>query len=179
MSHRGEFKLCDFGVSRQLTNSVAVADTFVGTSMYMAPERIQGLTYGVKSDIWSMGLMLVELASGKSAWSEAEDDDTENGESGCKSAGPEGILDLLQRIVNEDSPTLTNKVDSSQNQKYDSDLCAFIDLCLIKDDQLRKSPEQLLEDKFLADVPSGIYDKEVKAWAKKIRKLHKETYEKD
>ncbi|KAM9931104.1 hypothetical protein OXX59_000080 [Metschnikowia pulcherrima] len=175
MSHRGEFKLCDFGVSRELTNSVAMADTFVGTSTYMSPERIQGLTYGVKSDVWSMGLMLVELASGRSVWSE---DDNGDLEAGSKS-GPEGILDLLQRIVNETSPTLTGKTDPLQNQKYDAELCAFIDLCLIKDDSRRKCPDELLQERLLADVPSGVYDKDVKAWAKQIRKLHKETYEKE
>ncbi|EEB90239.1 hypothetical protein MPER_11574 [Moniliophthora perniciosa FA553] len=37
---RGEIKICDFGVSGELINSIA--DTFVGTSTYMSPERIQG-----------------------------------------------------------------------------------------------------------------------------------------
>ena len=69
--------MCDFGVSRELTNSLAMADTFVGTSMYMSPERIQGLDYGVKSDVWSTGLMLIELASGVPVWSE---DDNNNDE---------------------------------------------------------------------------------------------------
>lgn len=174
MSHRGEFKLCDFGVSRELTNSVAMADTFVGTSTYMSPERIQGLTYGVKSDVWSMGLMLIELASGKNAW--CEDAATEPG---SKQSGPEGILDLLQRIVNEDSPSLTNRLDVYSNGPYDDRLCAFVDLCLLKSDKLRKSPEELLQDPFLAGVAEGAYDKDTKAWAKQIRKLHKETYEKE
>ena len=40
VSSRGYIKLCDFGVSGELVNSIA--DTFVGTSTYMAPERIQG-----------------------------------------------------------------------------------------------------------------------------------------
>ena len=74
--------MCDFGVSRELTNSLAMADTFVGTSMYMSPERIQGLDYGVKSDVWSTGLMLIELASGVPVWSEDDNnnDDDEDDE---------------------------------------------------------------------------------------------------
>lgn len=205
MTHKGEFKLCDFGVSRELTNSLAMADTFVGTSMYMSPERIQGLDYGVKSDVWSTGLMLIELASGVPVWSEDNsnnDDDDEDGDDGCSGQGilaterngqnspsksrkknqkgngynsyngPEGILDLLQRIVNEDAPTLTNKINPVTKLPYDKYLCQFIDLCLIKDDSVRKTPWQLLEDKehFFKGVEEGAYDKEHKSWAKKIRK---------
>lgn len=179
MTHRGDFKLCDFGVSRELTNSLAMADTFVGTSMYMSPERIQGMDYGVKSDVWSTGLMLIELASGLPVWTDDDDDEEEgNGQSnGINDMnsynGPEGILDLLQRIVNEDAPTLTNKINNVTKQPYDKKLCEFIDACLIKDDALRKTPWQLLDDKdgFLKGVEEGIYDKEHKHWAKKIRKL--------
>ncbi|KAF6072861.1 Protein kinase domain family protein [Candida albicans] len=205
MTHKGEFKLCDFGVSRELTNSLAMADTFVGTSMYMSPERIQGLDYGVKSDVWSTGLMLIELASGVPVWSEDDnnnDDDEDdeddayvrqgsiaaerNGQNSPSRSrknkqkgngynsynGPEGILDLLQRIVNEDAPTLTNKINPVTKLPYDKYLCQFIDLCLIKDDSVRKTPWQLLEDKehFFKGVEEGVYDKEHKSWAKKIRK---------
>lgn len=182
MNHRGEFKLCDFGVLRELTNSLAMADTFVGTSTYMSPERIQGLTYGVKSDVWSMGLMLLELALGYSVWSDTCEDDPDfnNDERDkSKSAGPEGILDLLQRIVNEDSPTLTGKINRYTKQPYNSELCEFIDACLIKSDSARKSPQQLLEFDLLKNVGLGVYDKEIKVWAKMIRKLHKERNEAD
>lgn len=188
MTHRGEFKLCDFGVSRELTNSLAMADTFVGTSMYMSPERIQGLNYGVKSDVWSMGLMLIELASGLPVWTD-DDDDDENGNSAYNSLksdtsnnsfkGPEGILDLLQRIVNEKPPTLKNKINPVTKSRYDPLLCEFIDSCLIKNDSERKTPWQLLEDKqgFLHGVAEGVYDQKHKAWAKQIRKLNKEANE--
>lgn len=63
VNSRGEIKLCDFGVSGQLIDSMA--NSFVGTRSYMAPERLQGTHYSVQSDIWSMGLSLVELAIGR------------------------------------------------------------------------------------------------------------------
>ncbi|EGW34282.1 Serine/threonine-protein kinase STE7 [Spathaspora passalidarum NRRL Y-27907] len=183
MTHKGEFKLCDFGVSRELTNSMAMADTFVGTSTYMSPERIQGLNYGIKSDVWSMGLMLIELASGIPIWTDDDDDEDKEGEENgnFETRGPEGILDLLQRIVNEPAPTLSNKINPVTKTKYDGKLCQFIDLCLIKDDKSRGSPWQLLEDKngFLQGVSEGVYDKEHKSWAKKIRKLSKEKNEQE
>ncbi|KAJ1560867.1 hypothetical protein HK096_006903, partial [Nowakowskiella sp. JEL0078] len=62
---KGEIKLCDFGVSGQLIASRAV--TNVGCQSYMAPERISSQeagTYTVQSDIWSLGLSLVEMGVG-------------------------------------------------------------------------------------------------------------------
>ncbi|EKM75110.1 hypothetical protein AGABI1DRAFT_123361 [Agaricus bisporus var. burnettii JB137-S8] len=69
---KGEIKLCDFGVSGELINSIA--NTFVGTSIYMSPERIQGAEYSVKSDVWSLGITLVELALGRFPFSGEEEE---------------------------------------------------------------------------------------------------------
>ncbi|KAF9029427.1 Pkinase-domain-containing protein [Hymenopellis radicata] len=69
---QGDIKICDFGVSGELINSIA--DTFVGTSTYMSPERIQGAQYTVKSDVWSLGISLIELALGRFPFSESDDD---------------------------------------------------------------------------------------------------------
>ncbi|KAJ6585428.1 kinase-like domain-containing protein [Mycena capillaripes] len=71
----GEIKICDFGVSGELINSIA--DTFVGTSTYMSPERIQGAQYSVKSDVWSLGISLIELALGRFPFSESLSDDSD------------------------------------------------------------------------------------------------------
>ncbi|TFK97083.1 Pkinase-domain-containing protein [Pterulicium gracile] len=67
----GKIKICDFGVSGELINSIA--DTFVGTSTYMSPERIQGAAYTVKSDVWSLGISLIELALGRFPFSDSDD----------------------------------------------------------------------------------------------------------
>ena len=63
VNSRGEIKLCDFGVSGQLIDSMA--NSFVGTRSYMAPERLKGSKYTVQSDIWSLGLSLIEMAIGR------------------------------------------------------------------------------------------------------------------
>ncbi|KAL4227351.1 Dual specificity mitogen-activated protein kinase kinase 1 [Mactra antiquata] len=63
VNSRGEIKICDFGVSGQLIDSMA--NSFVGTRSYMSPERLQGTRYTVQSDIWSVGLSLVEMAIGR------------------------------------------------------------------------------------------------------------------
>ncbi|KAI5479760.1 mitogen-activated protein kinase kinase 1 [Pseudohyphozyma bogoriensis] len=71
LNSKGEIKICDFGVSGELINSVA--DTFVGTSTYMSPERISGDPYTVKSDVWSLGITLIELALGRFPFSSDPD----------------------------------------------------------------------------------------------------------
>ena len=58
----GEIKICDFGVSGQLIDSMA--NSFVGTRSYMSPERLQGSQYSVASDLWSLGLSLLEMSLG-------------------------------------------------------------------------------------------------------------------
>jgi mitogen-activated protein kinase kinase len=60
-SKDGEAKLCDFGVSCEI-GPRGEADTSIGTSYYMAPERITGQKYTITSDVWSLGITLLEAA---------------------------------------------------------------------------------------------------------------------
>lgn len=131
LNSRGQIKLCDFGVSGELTNSLA--DTFVGTQTYMAPERILGAKYTVKSDVWSVGLTLLELAIGKFPF---DSDDSSQGPR--QATGPLGILDLLQRIVNEPPPKLP------ESDAFPKSLHEFIDHCLRKEPTERASLNDLL-----------------------------------
>ncbi|KAG4387899.1 hypothetical protein AAZX31_09G064200 [Glycine max] len=66
INHRGEVKITDFGVSVIMENTSGQANTFVGTYSYMSPERIIGNLHGYnyKSDIWSLGLILLKCATG-------------------------------------------------------------------------------------------------------------------
>jgi mitogen-activated protein kinase kinase len=63
LSREGVVKLCDFGVSGKLDGSIA--STFTGTSFYMAPERICGNEYTIRSDVWSTGISLLELVQNR------------------------------------------------------------------------------------------------------------------
>ncbi|KAK2755260.1 protein kinase byr1 [Colletotrichum kahawae] len=130
VNSRGSIKLCDFGVSGELINSVA--DTFVGTSTYMAPERIQGEKYTVKSDVWSFGLSIMELAIGKFPFNASEQ--LSDGE-----CAPAGILDLLQQIVHEPAPKLP------KSDAFPSILEDMIQKCLFKNPDERPTPQELFD----------------------------------
>lgn len=60
-SSSGGVKISDFGISSIVSGSVALSHTSVGTFKYMSPERLLGDSYDATSDVWSLGLTLVEL----------------------------------------------------------------------------------------------------------------------
>lgn len=141
----GKIKICDFGVSGELINSIA--NTFVGTSTYMSPERIQGAPYSVKGDVWSLGLMLVELATGKFPFG----------------SGAMGVLDLLQLIVREPAPTLSPLVYP--------ELSLMVTQCLKKDPAERASLSDLLNCQFVSEAKKRRID--MAKWAKSTQSFKK------
>uniref|UniRef100_A0AAY4EVI5 Dual specificity mitogen-activated protein kinase kinase 2 n=1 Tax=Denticeps clupeoides TaxID=299321 RepID=A0AAY4EVI5_9TELE len=139
VNSRGEIKLCDFGVSGQLIDSMA--NSFVGTRSYMSPERLQGTHYSVQSDVWSMGLSLVELAIGRYPIPPPDAKELEaifgrpvggaDGESLSTSPRPRppgrpvsghgpamAIFELLDYIVNEPPPKLPQGVFTTDFQDF-------------------------------------------------------------
>eukprot|EP00775_Hariotina_reticulata_P009135 gene9135-9303_t len=66
LSSSGQLKISDFGVSSQLSSSMSKCLSWVGTVTYMSPERIRGDSYTFNTDVWSLGLVLLECALGRS-----------------------------------------------------------------------------------------------------------------
>ncbi|KAK3333547.1 hypothetical protein B0T19DRAFT_354446 [Cercophora scortea] len=57
-------KLADFGFARVLP-STSLAETLCGSPLYMAPEILRYERYDAKADLWSVGTVLFEMATGK------------------------------------------------------------------------------------------------------------------
>ncbi|XP_052284374.1 serine/threonine-protein kinase Nek4-like [Dreissena polymorpha] len=55
-------RLGDFGVSRVIESSTDMATTHVGTHIYMAPEMFMGIPYTEKTDIFSLSILMYEMA---------------------------------------------------------------------------------------------------------------------
>lgn len=60
-------KITDFGLCGDLTGDQKMT-TFCGTPCYAAPECLLKKKYGIATDIWSLGVILFELVTGKYPW---------------------------------------------------------------------------------------------------------------
>ncbi|XP_015608031.1 dual specificity mitogen-activated protein kinase kinase dSOR1 isoform X1 [Cephus cinctus] len=162
----GEIKICDFGVSGQLIDSMA--NSFVGTRSYMSPERLQGTHYSVQSDIWSLGLSLVEMAIGmypipppdaktlasifgsQSGQSPAESTATNSVSTptsqspahNASSPRPMAIFELLDYIVNEPPPKLPAGI-------FSNSFTDFVDRCLKKNPAERADLKTLMNHEWI------------------------------
>jgi mitogen-activated protein kinase kinase 4 len=113
----GAIKLCDFGISGQLVDSIAKTRD-AGCRPYMAPERIdpqRARGYDVRSDVWSLGITLIELATGRFPYPKWN-----------------SVFEQLTQVVHGDPPQLT-AVNSTNGNKFTMDFINFVNLCLMKE----------------------------------------------
>ncbi|KAI4335260.1 hypothetical protein L6164_013924 [Bauhinia variegata] len=134
INHRGEVKITDFGVSAIMENTSGQANTFIGTYNYMSPERINGSQkgYNYKSDIWSLGLILLECAMGRFPYTPPDQGEIW-----------ESIFELIEAIVDQPPPC-------APADQFSPQFCSFISACLQKDPRDRLSAQELLRHPFLA-----------------------------
>ncbi|KAF4315431.1 hypothetical protein JM18_006123 [Phytophthora kernoviae] len=126
----GAVKLTDFGLARELCSSTSMAQTFVGTFKYMAPERVQNEPYDYKSDIWSLGLVLIECATRVFPYANAR-----------------SYIDVVQSIVESPEPRLPET--DTNGEPFTPEFHEFISSCLKKEPSERASVEELLESSWL------------------------------
>ncbi|KAJ1650337.1 hypothetical protein IWQ61_008835 [Dispira simplex] len=65
INDQGLVKITDFGMAAQLSPEMPTQVIVVGTPFWMSPEISKGLPHDMKSDIWSFGIVAVEMAQGK------------------------------------------------------------------------------------------------------------------
>jgi len=125
-------KLCDFGVSGQLTMTHLRRNSFVGTPYWMAPEVIKRSNYDSKADIWSLGITIIELACGNPPNSDLN---------------PNVVI---QVIIKSKPPSLLSK-------NFSPAIKEFIDFCLKEEPEDRLTAESLLRTKFIKTASKGTH----------------------
>ncbi|TKY50158.1 Mitogen-activated protein kinase kinase 6 [Spatholobus suberectus] len=131
VNHKGEVKITDFGVSAMLASSMDQRDTFVGTYNYMSPERISGSTYDYSSDIWSLGMVVLECAIGRFPYIQYED----------QQSWP-SFYELLAAIVESPPPF-------APPDQFSPEFCSFVSSCIQKDPRDRLTSFELLGHPFI------------------------------
>ncbi|XP_062324053.1 serine/threonine-protein kinase PAK 5 [Osmerus eperlanus] len=121
----GRIKLSDFGFCAQVSKEVPKRKSLVGTPYWMAPEVISRLPYGTEVDIWSLGIMVIEMVDGEPPYFN------------------EPPLQAMRRIRDNMPPRL------KESHKVSSVLRAFLDLMLVREPSQRATALELLQHPFL------------------------------
>ncbi|XP_010558598.1 PREDICTED: mitogen-activated protein kinase kinase kinase 2-like [Tarenaya hassleriana] len=129
----GAVKIADFGLAKR-TGVVDGEETaseglqIRGTPLYMAPESVNNNEYGSQADVWALGCAVVEMFSGKTAWSFKEGSN---------------FMALLMRIgVGDELPRIPGDLSEEGRD--------FLSKCFVKDPKRRWTAEMLLSHPFVA-----------------------------
>lgn len=149
----GRIKLCDFGISGILIESMAKSRN-AGCAAYMSPERIEPSDpsrpdYDIRADIWSLGITLIELATNAYPYSNCRSD-----------------FDVMSRIVTEEPPQLPDHL------VFSDDFRSFVNLCLIKNYKQRPKYGELMQQQFF--IRSQEQSVDVAGWYRTVAKTSSE-----
>lgn len=127
----GNIKVMDFGIARARNSHLTATNSVLGTAHYVSPEQTQGKDLGPTSDIYSLGIVMYEAATGKVPFD-----------------GDDAISVALKQV--NEAPVPPSQV----NPKVDANLEAIILKCMAKNpDDRFQSAEELR--RALADYLAG------------------------
>ncbi|URE22287.1 mitogen-activated protein kinase kinase [Musa troglodytarum] len=101
-----------------------------GTFYALKPERISGSSYDYKSDIWSLGLVILECAIGHFPYTSTEQEESLS------------FYELLEAIVDQPPPF-------APSDQFSPEFCSFISASIQKDPKQRLSSLELLSHPFI------------------------------
>lgn len=123
VNFEGKVKIGDFGTMAQLTQESMLRSTMAGTPLWLAPEVAMQSQYHTPADIWSLGILAIEIIDGKPP--------NENARS-------------LQELINilKDKPE-----PRARNRNYPR-ISEIIEYTLVKDPNMRPKAHELLQSSY-------------------------------
>ena len=132
LTHDGNAKLADFGVSAQLMNSFSKRNSKMGSPYWMSPEVIKRSEYNFSTDIWSLGITCIELAEGEPPLSTFR------------------MVKVMQLILTNPPKGLTNP------SKWSKEFNDFVRVCLTLDPIKRPNAKELQKHPFILKRNKGV-----------------------
>jgi mitogen-activated protein kinase kinase len=142
---RGEVKVCDFGEACygwESESRVCEYGRMAGSTAYMSPERLMCQTHSNPADIWSLGLVLLELTCPcfpfATRLSDSSGESFDEGSSFPKGEGC-SLIELWESVMELDN------LPQVSTEGYSAELAHLVQLCMIKDPKERPTAGELLK----------------------------------
>ena len=131
LNHNGEVKIADFGVCAQIMNTYENSKTFIGTLCWMSPEVLNYSEYNKKTDIWSLGITVIEIAEGDPPFSNLKQH-------------------MMRNKIIKDPP-----IGMSDPSKWSKEINDFVAKCLTYNPDNRPDAIELLKHPFIEKYAKG------------------------
>eukprot|EP00039_Didymoeca_costata_P001078 m.49506 g.49506 ORF g.49506 m.49506 type:complete len:569 (+) comp10617_c0_seq2:282-1988(+) len=128
LTRSGQAKLADFGVAGKISDNKQKRKTVIGSPFWMAPEIIQETGHDGKADIWSLGILMIEMAEGQPPYADLNP------------------MRAMFMIPQNEPPSVSNP------DKFSTEMVSFLKRCLVKDPMARATSLELLTDPFIENA---------------------------